>query len=91
MALMGASSGYIRFPLLVEGAVQGALGGAIALIAALAAYRAAAGPADAALAGTFEGARVSFLPAGQLMMVIVGGAVLGLVGSWLATRRHALV
>lgn len=91
LSLMGASNGFIRFPLILRGTLQGALGGVLALLLALLAYRAAAGTASDLLANTFQDARLVFLPSTQLLTVVAAGAALGFFGSWLATRRHALV
>ena len=88
--LCGASSMFVRAPLLIEGGVQGALGAGLAAFGvwwSIDAIR----PSLGALLDA-EGADAS-LPLGIGGLEVAGfiaiGAVLGMTSTWLATRRHA--
>jgi len=87
MRLVGATSGFIRGPFLVEGMLQGGLG-AVAAIGML--YAAHLGLADYAsrsgnnLAGLLS---ARFLPAARAAQLAAGGLLIGLIGSALSLRR----
>ncbi len=87
MRLVGATTGFIRGPFLVEGMLQGGLG-ALAAIALL--YAAHLGLADYAsrsgnsLAGLLS---AHFLPAARALQLALGGLLIGLTGSALSLRR----
>jgi cell division transport system permease protein len=86
MKLVGATDGYVRMPFLLEGALQGLAGAALALGGlwsaqhwllpqALSAFRFASGLRAAPLGGREAGALLAF------------GAAVGLVGSYVAVAR----
>jgi len=87
MRLVGATAGFIRWPFVVEGAVTGACGAAVAFASVVALY-----------AGVMHGARASlpFVPLPSVEQVALAlawklslwGVVIGVVGSLLAVRRH---
>ena len=87
MRLVGATGGFIRGPLLVEGMLQGGLGAGLALAAlyfghmALADYAARSGSALAAALGAH------FLPISGCLALAGGGLLVGLTGSALSVRR----
>jgi cell division transport system permease protein len=89
--LLGAPTGFVRWPHVIAGALHGAVGGGLACLGLWIVHRAAAGRIAAALASVMGDVRVSFLPGAQLALVIGLGAALGLIGSALATGRRALV
>jgi cell division transport system permease protein len=89
-SLLGASGGFIRGPVLLQGLVQGLVGGVLAILGLLAVYRLAMPGLSAALGEAFGALEVSFLPADNVLAVIAAGAGLGLVGGWLASGRRAL-
>jgi cell division transport system permease protein len=89
LKLVGATDPFVKGPLVVEGALQGALGAAVALALLFAAYRLGAPRLEQALAGALGPVRLSFLPLGHAALVLAAGALLGVVGSWVAIGRYA--
>lgn len=84
LSLVGAGRAFIALPHLVEGLVEGAVGGAIALgllVAAHALFGAALATGLDALAG---GATLHFLGAGHALALVAGGAALGSLGAALS-------
>lgn len=88
--LLGAPSGFVRWPYVVAGALHGALGGVLAIAGLWLVHRGVSDDVAAALVAVMGDVEVSFLPAAQLGLVIAMGAGLGLLGSVLATGRRAL-
>jgi cell division transport system permease protein len=89
--LVGASGSFIRGPLLIEGAMQGALGAIAAAFLLWALYAAGAGPLTNALEAAFGNVSLAFLPTRDIALLVGGGAMLGVTASWFATgRRRAL-
>jgi cell division transport system permease protein len=78
MRLVGATSGFIRLPFLLEGALKGALGGAVAVLLSYAAY---AIVSRLLLQGRF-------FSAGQAALVVLCGTALGLLASAVSVARH---
>lgn len=83
MRLVGAGPAMVRGPFLLAGALQGALGGGMAVVAAEVCRRAAvarapdAGPLANALLG-------SSLPAATAMGIVAAGVVVGIASAWFA-------
>jgi cell division transport system permease protein len=86
MKLVGATDGYVRAPFLLEGALQGLIGAALALGAVLAVQRWLLPRAAQAFAFA-SGISAPDLSLAQLAGVLGVGAVVGLFGSWLAVAR----
>ncbi len=78
MRLVGATDGFVRLPFLLEGAVGGLLGGALALLLT---YAACAVVRRYVIA-------VAFLPPSAATLGVLGGGVLGLLGSAASVGRH---
>lgn len=78
MRLVGATRGFIQGPFLLEGFLTGLLGGAIAAPATYGVYR--------VLSGTVV--ELQWVPGYWVVGGVVAGAVLGLVASVFAVRRH---
>lgn len=78
MRLVGATDGFVRLPFLLEGAVGGLLGGALALLLT---YAACAVVRRYVIA-------VAFLPPAAATLGVLGGGVLGLLGSAASVGRH---
>jgi cell division transport system permease protein len=78
MRLVGARNGFIRRPFLIEGAMAGMIGGALALLLTWGMFRLV----DAYL---FQ---VSWMPSAWAAMVVVAGAIFGVLSSAIAVRRH---
>lgn len=88
MKLIGAPSGFIRRPFLYAGFWYGLSGGVVAIIALYLARYLLAGPVSA-LVQLYEGAFAVRGPDPQTLLVVLGaGALLGLIGAWLAVSRH---
>lgn len=87
MRLVGATEFYIRGPFYVEGLLQGALGGLVALgaLAAAHAVLGSAGEAGGSLLAAIAFDR--FLAAGQAAALVGVGALAGLAGAVLSVRR----
>jgi cell division transport system permease protein len=78
MRLVGAKSGFIRRPFLLEGAIAGLLGGLVAWGMTYATYR-------GVYSFLFE---VAWLPTAWVGLGLVAGAMFGAISSGLAIRRH---
>ena len=86
MKLVGATDGYVRVPFLVEGALQGLCGAALALAGLIAVQRLLLPRAAAAFAFA-SGAVAPHLGARHCLAIAAAGAVVGLCGSYLAVAR----
>jgi cell division transport system permease protein len=86
MKLVGATDGYVRVPFLLEGALQGLFGALLAVAGLLALQRWLLPKAVAAFAFA-SGLGTPRLQPGQIALVLVFGAVVGLFGSYLAVAR----
>lgn len=78
MRLVGATDGFIRLPFLIEGAIKGTMGGALALILTWVAVQ---------VSGRWV-LQVQFFEAPMALAGIVAGAGIGLLGSALSVGRH---
>jgi cell division transport system permease protein len=78
MRLVGARNGFVRRPFLVEGAIAGLIGGALALGLTWGTYRAVAG-------FLFS---ITWMPGSWAAALIGAGAAFGILSSAVAVRRH---
>src|SRR5690606_36807209 len=78
MRLVGATDGYIRRPFLLDGLLKGLAGGALALLMTWLATQAVSRWVVEA----------HFFEPSVAALGVLGGAVLGLLGSLLAVGRH---
>src|SRR5688572_21014926 len=88
MRLVGATERLIRGPFLVEGILQGTIGGALAvglLYASFLAVRNTLDPSQSLLFGFLVG---TFLPWQKLALLVAGGTLAGWFGSWLSVRER---
>jgi cell division transport system permease protein len=85
MRLVGATRAYVTGPFVVEGMIQGGLGGLLSLGLLWAAFHVAA--RDALAASDLMGRAVVFLPAGVCLGIVAGGMVVGVVGSLISLGR----
>jgi cell division transport system permease protein len=86
MKLVGATDRYVRAPFLLEGAVQGLCGAALAVSGLLAVQRLLLPRAAAAFAFA-SGAQAPHLSAQHCALLAAAGALVGLCGSYLAVAR----
>lgn len=89
LRLCGATDGFLRVPLLVEGAIQSLGGAIIALAILLAIYLGLEGAAAEALAAL--GIVPRFLPLWMVGSGLVGAALLGAAGSQVSFRKSVRV
>ena len=88
MRLVGATERIIRGPFLVEGVLQGTIGGGVAigvLFVAFLALRNFLAPQNSLVWGFLFG---GFLPWQKLAALLAGGMVAGYFGSWLSVRER---
>lgn len=85
MRLVGATRAYVKGPFVVEGLIQGGLGGLISVALLWVAFRMVA--KDALAASDLMGRAVVFLPAGVCVFIVLGGMAVGVVGSLLSIGR----
>ncbi len=89
MRLVGATERIIRGPFLVEGVLQGTIGGVLAVIllfVAFSAGRRAVDPSSSLLVGFLFG---TFLPWQKIAALIAGGILAGFFGSWMSVRERS--
>jgi cell division transport system permease protein len=87
LGLVGATRFFIKAPFLIEGVLQGALGALLSLVALGGCYAAFLHNAGNLLGVNPAGAGLSFLPAGHLAALMLGGILLGFIGSATSLRR----
>jgi cell division transport system permease protein len=87
MRLVGATEGIVRGPFFLEGLLQGALGSLLAIAALYGLFE--WGQYAAAQAGSafFNILFVSFLSWEKTALLVAGGTIAGLFGSWLSLRE----
>ena len=86
--LIGATDGFVRRPFLYSGVWYGVSGALLAWLLVEAGFWLLAGPVRH-LAGLYQsGFSLQTLPLQLLLLLLSGGMLLGLLGSWLAVGRH---
>jgi cell division transport system permease protein len=85
MRLVGATRAYVKGPFVVEGLIQGGLGGLISVGLLWAAFRVLA--RDALAASDLLGRAVVFLPLDVCVFIVAGGMAVGVIGSLLSLGR----
>jgi cell division transport system permease protein len=88
MRLVGASDAFIRWPFVFEGAMVGLLGAALTL----GFLWVAAEPIGGFMIGFFQVLPLSFGSLAQELVILIGGAGLGLgiLGSWVSVRTYLI-
>ena len=81
LGLVGASRSFVRIPFLIEGSVQGALGGALAVGVLFAVFQGVLPQLEYGLAMVLGSASPRFFSPGQALGLVFAGGGLGLVGS----------
>lgn len=88
MKLIGGTDGFIRRPLLYGGLWYGLGGGLVALAVVQLGLLLLAGPVEQ-LSGLYgSGARLAGLGATGCAALVLSGAILGWLGSWVSATRH---
>src|SRR5438445_2404016 len=85
MRLVGATRAYVTGPFVVEGMIQGALGGAISVAMLWVAFHVLA--RDAVSASDLLGHTVVFLSPALCLIAVLGGMLVGVVGSLVSLGR----
>ena len=85
LKLVGATDWFVKSPLLLEGMIQGTIGGILAVLALFLGYLILP-TKDISLLGLAPLDFV-FLPAGYLILILVLSTVLGVIGSFIAIGR----
>ena len=85
MRLVGATRAYVKGPFVVEGMLQGGLGGLVAVGLLWVAFRVFA--KDALAATDLMGQAALFLPAELCAVLVLGGMAVGVVGSIVSLGR----
>jgi cell division transport system permease protein len=85
MRLVGATRAYVKGPFVVEGMIQGGLGGALAVALLWGAFRLLA--QDALSSSDLLGRTAVFLPAPLCLAIVVGGMGVGVIGSLVSLGR----
>jgi cell division transport system permease protein len=91
LKLVGATNGFVKGPFLVEGALQGALGTALAGGLLYGLYRLAQPRVEGALGDLLAAGPLTFFQPRELLCAVAAGALLGLVGSAVALGRYVKV
>lgn len=91
MSLVGATSMFIKSPFLLEGALQGGVGGGLAILFSylLFAFILHGGLATLFLASGVE--EVVFLPLPYQLMILSAGVIIGILGSLISLRKFVRI
>jgi cell division transport system permease protein len=87
LKLCGATDGFVRSPFLLEGVMQASAAALTALLLLLIAYFAMRGHVESTL-GAVTGIRTVFLDPLTMLAMVVGGGMMGALGSALSLRRY---
>ena len=90
LKMCGATDAFVRAPFVLEGTLQGLGAALLALIVLLGGYLALRTHVDGAL-GAFAGMRLVFLSPAMAIGLLLGGALVGALGSLLSVRRYVAV
>ncbi len=88
MRLVGATERIIRGPFLIEGLLQGTLGGILAIVLLFASYEAARRSLAPSASILWSFLFLGFLPWQKIAALVAGGMFAGWFGSWLSVRER---
>jgi len=88
MRLVGATERIIRGPFLIEGFLQGTLGGILAVLLLFAAYETARRSLAPSSSILWSFLFTGFLPWPKIAALVAGGMLAGWFGSWLSVRER---
>ncbi len=91
MALVGATMRFIKVPFLLEGAIQGLLGGVISLVFLALSFTFIIARSLESFWLTPTDFNLLFLTAGQQLILVLSGVVLGTLGSMSSLRRFVKI
>ena len=89
MRLVGATERIIRGPFLIEGFLQGTLGGILAIVLLFVLYEAARRSLAPSASILWSFLFLGFLPWQKVAALVAGGMFAGWFGSWLSVRERA--
>jgi cell division transport system permease protein len=89
MRLVGATERIIRGPFLIEGFLQGTLGGLLAVVLLYASYETARRALSASSSILWGFLFTGFLPWQKVVALVAGGMLAGWFGSWLSVRERS--
>lgn len=87
MRLVGATERTIRGPFLIEGLLQGIMGGVLAVLVLYGAWEGTKYFVNQQGASLWTSIFLTFLPWQKSLALIAGGMTAGLIGSWLSLRE----
>ena len=90
LKMCGATDAFVRAPFVLEGTLQGLGAALLAIVVLLGGYLALRTHVDGAL-GAFAGMRLVFLSPAMVSGLLLGGALVGALGSLLSVRRYVAV
>ncbi|HYH08926.1 MAG TPA: permease-like cell division protein FtsX [Thermoanaerobaculia bacterium] len=88
MRLVGATERIIRGPFIIEGFLQGLIGGVLSIVLLYAAYEAAKRSLASTTSVMWGFLFTGFLPWQKIAALIAGGMMAGWFGSWLSVRER---
>ena len=89
LKLVGATDWFVKTPFLIEGTIQGISGGVLAVLMLFSGYLIL--PTKGVSLLGLTPLDFVFLPAGYLVLILILGAVLGVIGSFIAIGRFFAV
>ena len=87
MHLVGARPSFIQIPFYIEGLIQGLLGAALAMVSLQLLYGVFLSHVTLSMAGWLKKFPITFLPHETVAWFLLGGVVLGLFGSFVASLK----
>lgn len=87
MKLVGATDLFVRVPFLLSGLVQGTAGALLGLVALELAHASLASVVKVALSGALGTFVLDAMPLSMALLLLLGGAALGVVGAALSVRK----
>ncbi|HVT45727.1 MAG TPA: permease-like cell division protein FtsX [Thermoanaerobaculia bacterium] len=90
MRLVGATETIIRGPFLVEGVLQGTIGGLLAVGFLYAGFEAARQMVEPSNSLAIQFLFLTFLPWQKIVALVLGGMAAGLIGSWISLRDRSV-
>lgn len=90
MKLCGATDNFVRWPFVIEGAIQGFASAALSVVMLVSGYLLFADQVNGSIVA-FTGMKTVFLHPATILSLVLGGAALGAAGSVVSVRRYLVV